>query len=175
MKIKFHSSLHWVVMNVVISSLYNFYVFISMLINKINIYLFFCLSKIIFSFYDAVRDFSFWNLCIQFPFRVPCYNCLFSFCSLYDPSIVVLSLFLFILMRSIYSYTFHLYSYIQAEQDGGAIPVRNTNLNQRIFHDNQSTEQFHRVFHDNQSTEQFDRINSAEEEQEQKFLYMKLR
>ena len=76
--------------------------------------------------------------------------------------------------------------YIQAEHDGGAIPVRNTNLYERIFHDNQSTEQsnrvFHdnqsteqsnRVFHDNQSTEQFRRINSAE--QEQKFLYMKLR
>ena len=112
LKIKFHSSLHWVVMNVVISSLYNFYVFISMLINKINIYLFFCLSKIIFSFYDAVRDFSFWNLCIQFPFRVPCYNCLFSFCSLYDRSIVVLSLFLFILIRSISFRAFHLFSYV---------------------------------------------------------------
>ena len=88
--------------------------------------------------------------------------CLFSFYSLYDRSIVVLSLFLFILVRSIYSHTFHLFSYIQAEHDRGAIPVRNTNLNQRIFHDNQSTEQFHR-------------INSAEQEQEQKFLYMKLR
>ena len=72
---------------------------------------------------------------------------------------------------------FHLFSYIQAEHDGEAIPVRNTNLNQKIFHDNQSTEQFHRVFHDNQSTEQFHRINSAEQEQEQeqKFLYIKLR
>ena len=144
-----------------------------MLMNKINFHLFFRLSKMIFFFYDAVRDFCFWNLCIQFSFHnkssfyMPFYNCLFSFClfsfySLYDRSIVVLSLFLFILIRSIYSHTFHLLSYIQAEHDGGAIPVRNTNLNQKIFHDNQSTEQFHRIY-------------TAEQEREQKFLYMKLR
>ena len=70
-------------LNFIISSLYNFDVFIPMLMNKINFYLFFCLSKMIFSFYDAVRDFCFWNLSIYFYFHnkssfcMPCYNSLF--------------------------------------------------------------------------------------------------
>ena len=95
----------------------------------------------------------------------------FFFLSFFFLSFFFLSFFFFFSIRSIncravslfiYSHAFHFFSYIQAEHDSGAIPVRNTNLNQKIFHDNQSTEQFHR-------------INSAEQEQEQKFLYMKLR
>ena len=115
-------------MNVVISSLYNFYVFISMLMNKINFYLFFCLSNIIFSFYDAVRNFCFWNLCIQFSFHNAlsvCHAITVFFLSVFflfilytiDQLLCCLSFYLFsyvpfILIRSIYSRTFHFLSYV---------------------------------------------------------------
>ena len=139
LKIKFHPSLHWVVMNVVISSLYNFDVFISTWCFFTYFFVFqrwfssFMMQFVISLFGIYVFDFLF----IINPISV-CHSITVFFLSVFflfvlnmiDQLLCCLSFYLFsyvpfTLMCSIYTHTFHFFLYIQAEHDGEAIPVRN--------------------------------------------------